>query len=108
MSGAVGSNPAFTRSGMPVFAERSSLRRSSSSGTQSAVPFRRSAICSSMVIVEVYKSCGVRLKRFADGQAFAVANAFVGTEEEKGEPLSRDRVRREPDLASHNWTRPDL
>ena len=50
-----------------------------------------------MFIVEVYKSFGVRPKRFADGRAFAVANSFVVAEEEKGEPLSRDRVRREPD-----------
>src|SRR6185436_6900531 len=53
MSGAVGSKPAFTRRGLPVFAERSSFRRSSSSGMQSTVPFRSKLICSSIVIAKL-------------------------------------------------------
>ena len=46
-SGAVGSKPAFTLSGLPEARERSSFERSSDSLTISAAPFLRYASCSS-------------------------------------------------------------
>ena len=50
MSGAVGSKPAFTRSGLPVWAERSSLVFSSSTRIVSSAPLLRYASCSSIVM----------------------------------------------------------
>src|SRR4051794_23251851 len=53
MSGDVGSTPSFTRSGLPVFAHRSSFFLRSSSRIRSTVPFFRYSSCSSMVIGKV-------------------------------------------------------
>src|SRR5882724_11803020 len=50
MSGAVGSRPSLTRSGLPVLAERSSLALRSSSRMRSTVAFLRRSSCSSIVI----------------------------------------------------------
>ena len=45
-SGADGSKPTFTRSGLPVFRERASFFSSSSFFSQASTPLRRRSICS--------------------------------------------------------------
>src|ERR1051326_1945529 len=55
MSGAVGSAPSLTRKGRPVFALFNSFARKSSSRMTSTAPFRKNAICSSIVMGNEFK-----------------------------------------------------
>src|SRR5687767_8870352 len=62
MSGAVGSAPSLTRSGLPARALFSSFARRSSSRMTSTAPLRKNASCSSIVMRQSVKSESSKFK----------------------------------------------